>query len=145
MKLAEPTSAPKLHQPKLYPVVVAFAAVVTVATVALLFFLDKILEAVVQRGSGGAAETIVVLLTAAAGVFSLPYLLRMHVSPLMRIASCMALFTAVVGWILAAWWARLAVGTPYAASGLLAAYGALILAVVSVWVVGLEWPLKKRR
>lgn len=145
MKLAHPTSAPKLRQPKLYPVAVIFAACITVVTVALLFFLDKILEYVTLEGAGGVGGMVVVIATATAGVFSLPYLLRIPVSPLMRLVSCLAMFGVVAGVMLGAWWVRLNVVTPYATAGLMGAYISLLLAITSVWVIGVDAPLLKKR
>ena len=146
MKLADSTPAPKPNRPTLYPIAVGFAAVITVITVALLFFLDKILEYVALHPVGGTGHLVLVLLTAVAGVFSLPYLLRIRVSQFMRLASCVAMFATVGGWMLGAWWVQLNMSTPYATGALIGSYVALLLAVMSVWVVGLELPpLKNRR
>lgn len=145
MKLVRSTSAPKLNQPKLYSFALLFALCIVVATVALLFFLDRVLEFVSLHGAGGEVAVGVVMMTATAGVFSLPYLLRMQVSVAMRLVSCMAMFVVVLGWLLAAWWVRLYVVVPYAHLGLVGAYLSLVLAVQSVWVIGLDIPLLKKR
>ncbi len=146
MKLAHPSSAPRINTPRLYPLVVLFAAIVVAATVVLLFFLDKVVDFVLPHSAGGSVGVVVVLLTAIAGVFSLPYLLRMEVSPFMRVASCAAVFATVSGWMLGLWWLEMNTDAPYVSSGLVAVYAALLWAVGCVWVVGSPLTgLKKHR
>lgn len=131
MKVANSTPAPPLNKQKLYPIAVLAAAIVTVATVALLFFVDKVIDSVVLQG-GGSREVLLVLTTAAAGVFSLPYLLRIEVSPLMRVVSFVAMFMAVVGWLAVAWLFRGDIP-----GGYLAPLSVATMVSLSAWIIGL--------
>lgn len=145
MKKIVAVEAVKLQQPKWYPVALALAVIVTIATTAILFFLDSIIESIEQHGLGASAVSVT-LLTATAGVFALPYLLRLTLSALMRVVSFFALFIAIGGWMLGAWWLEINTSSIYASSALIFAYVALIMAFCSVWSIGLPFqPLKKKR
>lgn len=145
MKHIVATPAPKLHRPHMYPLVVAFAALVAVVTTGLLFEIDKIIDYIYAAGVGGVGATAV-LATATAGVFALPYLLRMKVSPLMRVASCIALLTTVCGWLLGAWWLEVNTSAWYSEVAVVGAYVSILACVLSVYVVGLPIEsLKKKR
>lgn len=140
-------AAPQLRKPKLYPVVLCYALIVVVMTTGLLFKSDDLVEAIVAFGVGGGRfGVLVAVLVAAAGVLSLPYLLRMQVSPLMRATSFAASFVAPFGWLLAAWWIELNLGQDYGFLLVVAAHLALLLALLAAWVIGLPLkPLKKHQ
>lgn len=138
--------APKLRKPQHYIVVLCYAALVVLVTTYGLFKFDDITEMIVQYDvGGGMGGVIAAVLVAGAGVFSLPYLLRMTVSPLMRLVSCVASLAAPTGWLLAAWWLEFYWGGTEAFVAMTMSYLGILLAVASVWIVGspLE-PLKKR-
>ena len=145
MKKIIALEAPKIQQPKWYPVALAQAIVTIIVTTYILFTLDKTVEFITYQGVGSSA-VMVTILTAAAGVFALPYLLRLTLSPLMRIVSCFAVFAAVCGWMLGAWWLEINTNSIYAAPALIMSYIALVGAFVSTWSIGLPLPaLKKKR
>lgn len=145
MKKITALKAPKIQQPKWYPVALALAIVTVILTTGILFALDKIVEFITYHGIGSSAITATIV-TAAAGVFALPYLLRLTVSPLMRVVSCFSVFVAVCGWMLGAWWVEINTNSIYAAPALIMSYVALAGAFVAVWSVGLPLqPLKKKR
>ncbi len=139
--------AQKLQRPSLYWIVLVYVVLLVAATLGLLFKLDALIEIVVRYGiGGGRAGVVAALLTATTGVFALPYLLRMAVSPLMRIASFVCSFVAIAGWLLGAWWVEVNMGRSMGLLPILLAHSGLLLALASVWVIGLPvWPLKKRR
>lgn len=139
--------APKLHRPNLYPVALGFTSLIVGVTTLLLFKSDELIDLIVRYGIGGGRFGVVVtVLVAAAGVLSLPYLLRMQVSPLMRATSFVASFVAPFGWLLGAWWVEINVGGKYGLALILVAHVALLLALLSTWIIGLPLkPLKKPR
>lgn len=135
----------KLQQPRWYPVALSLAAVMVIVTTTILFTLDKMMDFITTYRLGSSATTVV-LVTAAAGVFALPYLLRLTLSPLMRLVSCVSVFVATGGWMLGAWWMEINTSSEYAAPALILSYIALASAFASVWVIGLPLkPLKKKR
>lgn len=147
MKKIAAVSAPKLHKPTLYWVALAYVGVVVVGTLGLLFKLDDVIEWVMYYGvGGGRAGVAVALVVAVAGVLSLPYLLRMAISPLMRIVSFVCGFVVPAGWLLSAWWLEINMGRSVALLPMILTHGALLFALASAWVVGAPvQPLKKRR
>lgn len=146
MKKIQAVSAPKLQKAALYPFALGYAVVVTIVTTGLLFKSDDLVDAIVRYNiGGGRLGVLMVALVAAAGVFALPYLLRMQVSRLMRVMSFLAAFAAPFGWLLAAWWIELHVGGVYGVLAIVVAHGSLLLALVSAWAIGLPFPLLKKR
>ncbi len=146
MSKVRAVNAPALRRPKLYPAVLMYAVLVAGVTTYLLFKSDIIIETIVTSAVGGGRYGVAAALSvAASGVFALPYLLRMRVSPLMRAVGLVSSFVAPCGWLLTAWWLELYVGDGRAAIALIGAYCSLLLAFVSVWCIGIPvQPLKKR-
>lgn len=139
--------APKLNRPKLYSLALVYAGVVVLATTYLLYKLDKIIDFIMYHGVGGGRTGVAAtLVVATTGVLALPYLLRMTVSPLMRILGFVSSFVVVLGWLLGAWWLQVNIGDSKAAAMLLAAHIAGLLSLVSAWAIGIpSIVLKKRR
>lgn len=145
MKRITAVQAPQLRKSRWYPVVVALAGLVAAVTTLLLFMVDKIIDSINEYGVGGAG-TLAVLVTAAAGVFALPYLLRLTVSPLMRLMSCGALVVTVCGWLLGAWWIEVNTNLWYAEIAIIGAYISLVASFFAIYVIGLPVEsLKKKR
>ncbi len=138
---------PKLQQPKLYWIALVYAGLVVLTTTYLLFYFDKIIEAIAIYNIGGGAGGLAMLVcVATAGVLSLTYLLRMTVSPLMRVVGLVCAFLAPLGWLLGAWWIELHLGRGEALVPMIVAHTGVLGALASVWVVGLPFkPLKKKR
>lgn len=147
MKHIQTTAAPALRRRSLYPIALAYAAVVVVVTTYLLFRFDKITDLIASYAIGGGSTGLAAaIVTVTAGVFALPYLLRMRVSRLMRVTSMGAGLVAPFGWLAAAWWMELHLGRSQALLPMLVAHGSVLLAAVSVWVIGVPRPaLKKHR
>lgn len=147
MKKITVTPAPKLHHPKLYLVVLFYAFIVVSVTTYVLYKFDEITSYILEQNIGGSSVGLfAAIVTVSAGVFSLPYLLRIDVSPLMRLVSCAAAFLAPLGWLLAAWWMEINLGRSEGFIAMLVAHVSILLALVAVWVIGLPLkPLKKHR
>ncbi|QHN42964.1 hypothetical protein GII36_03815 [Candidatus Mycosynbacter amalyticus] len=147
MKKITALPASKLRKPHHYVVVLCYTSLVVLVTTYGLFKFDDITDTILGYGIGGGTWGVVVaVLVAGAGVFSLPYLLRMTVSPLMRAMSFLCALMAPVGWLLGAWWLELYSGGTEASVAMIISYLGIILAVVSVWIAGMPLrPLKKRR
>lgn len=147
MKKITVTPAPKLQHPKLYPVALFYTFIVVAVTTYLLYKFDEITSYILEQNIGGSGVGLfMAIATVSAGVFSLPYLLRVDVSPLMRLVSCAAAFLAPLGWLLAAWWMEINLGRSEALATMLVAHVSVLLALVAVWVIGLPLkPLKKQR
>lgn len=147
MKKVRAVPAPDLRRPALYPVVLGYVAITVVVTTLLLFKSDDLISQIIRyEVGGGRFGAAVAVLVAAAGVLSLPYLLRMQVSPLMRIVSFVASFVAPFGWLLGAWWVEVNFGGKYGLILILATHAGLLLALFSAWIVGLPFkPLKKHQ
>lgn len=147
MKKIVALPAPKLRKPHHYMVVLCYTLIVVLVTTYGLFKFDEITDTIWKYGIGGGAGGVVTaVLVAGAGVFSLPYLLRMTVSPLMRAVSFVAALAAPVGWLLGAWWLELFHGGIEAFVAMTVSYLGILLAVTSVWIIGMPLkPLKKHR
>lgn len=147
MKKVVALPAPEPRKPHHYIIVLCYVLIVVLVTTYGLFKFDEITDVIWQYGvGGGAGGLLVAVLVAGAGVFSLPYLLRMTVSPLMRIVSFAATLVAPVGWLLGAWWLELFRGGMEAFVAMMISYLSILLAVTSVWIIGVPFqPLKKRR
>lgn len=84
MKQVHAQPAPKVVRPKLYVVSLCYALLITVVAVAQLFYLDKLLAHPVVSSPSGMLATVLMIFIA---VFSLPYVLRLDLSPLFRMLS----------------------------------------------------------
>ena len=147
MKHIQAQFAPPLRKPHHYVVVLCYTALVVLVTTYSLFKFDELTDEIVRYGVGGGRGGILAaVLVVGAGVFSLPYLLRIAVSPLMRIVSALAACGVPIGWLLAAWWLELYRGGTEAFVAMMVAYLGILLAVASVWIIGVPFrPLKKHR
>lgn len=147
MKEITARPAPKLRKPHHYIVALCYALVVVLVTTYSLFKFDDITDTIMRYGvGGGTSGVIVAVMVAGAGVFSLPYLLHMTVSPLMRVVSFLCALAVPIGWLLGAWWLELYHGGMDAFVAMMISYLGILLAVVSVWIIGMPLkPLKKRR
>ena len=152
MILAEPTAPRKPKNKVVEYGALAFAGLLVVMVVAQLFKFEEMVPLVesFNLGGGEARATLIVSVLVAAEVFALPFLLRMYVSPLMRIMSM------VLGWIVAAIWLYLMIGvamTVHAVSdsGFLGTavtvpFGwwsvgfALVLTGLAAWISWGQWP-----
>ncbi|WP_432713381.1 hypothetical protein [Pedobacter sp.] len=105
-KLAEPTVPPKPKTPAVQYGALLLAGLLTVMVVAQLFKFEEMIPLVESFGLGGGESqaTILVSVLVIAQVFALPFLLRMYVSPLMRVTSM------VLGWVAATLWLYMMVG-----------------------------------
>lgn len=147
MQKIQPQAAPRLRKPRYYGVALCYAAVSVVVTTYGLFKFDEITDVISRYGIGGGTGGLAAAaLVAGAGVFSLPYLLRIQVSPLMRIVSFVAALALPFGWLLGAWCLELYGDNMHALVAMLAAHVSILLALVSAWSIGLPLrPLKKHR
>ena len=147
MKKIIATPAPKMNKPHRYIIVLCYTLLVVMVTTFGLFKFDEITDEIeLYNVGGGTGGVLLAVLVAGAGVFSLPYLLRMKVSPLMRIVSFAASLLAPFGWLLAAWWMELNLNTTEAFVAMMVAHLSILLAVTSAWITGVPVkPLKKHR
>ena len=84
MKKIHSLPAPTLVKPKFYTATLAYAFLITVVTVSLLFDLDTIVDAKAFSSQTG---LLFITIMIAVSVFSLPYVLRLGLSPLFRFMS----------------------------------------------------------
>lgn len=86
------------------PVTIGYAVVLTVMSLAQLFTLEDVIPMVEEYWfpGGAGAATLFVGVVVTAQVFSLPYLLRMQVSPLFRLFGAVLSFVAPLMWLGAA-------------------------------------------
>lgn len=84
MKLANAQTPPPLARPALFPATLVYAALITVCTTAQLFTLDQLYEHPLFTQPFGAALLPAMILTA---IFSLPSILNLTISRLMRYCS----------------------------------------------------------
>ena len=131
------TKPPKLAHKNGYIVAIGYALVAVLVTLGLLFKFDELLEYAAERTTfGGMVGVVVLTITVITGVLALPYLLRMSVSPLMRVVSALCAVLLPGWWILTGWWLTLSEGGLLGFASLMGAHVALLLALASVWVIG---------
>ena len=146
MKHIKATSAPGFRNARMYPAAVLYAALVVVVTTYILYKLDVIAAEVTQGGvAGGRGGLLLAVLVASAGVFSLTYLLRLAVSPLMRYMGLACTLLLPIGWSVGGWWVQSQEGGTLGLAAIAVATASVVLAVLSVMAVGIpQSSLKKR-
>ena len=146
MKHIKATSAPGFRNARMYPAAVLYAALVVVVTTYVLYKLDVIAAEVTQGGvAGGRGGLLLAVSVASAGVFSLTYLLRLAVSPLMRYMGLACALLLPIGWSVGVWWVQSQVGGTLGLAAIAAACASVVLTVLSVMAVGIpQSSLKKR-
>ncbi len=145
------TAAPKLKRKHDGYVGVGFACLTIIMLVAQLFTFEDTAPLIESFGLGGGEPFAKVLAgcIVIAELLALPFLLRMRLSPLMRMVSM------VSGWVAALWWVyialfSLAAGTSIAnvgffgvvvniPSGILAVVLATIVASATIWATNVLW------
>lgn len=155
--LAKTTDAPRLKNQNIKQLSILLAGLYTIYAVAQLFSFEDFTLLTVSFDLFGSAvlSTILASLIVVGEVFSLPYLLRMRVSSLMRI------FSMVCGWAVALIWLTVSlwlVSTVNAVpslglfGGLLdvepgwwAVFFSLSLVILNAWIAWGMWPLSDRR
>lgn len=134
-----------------------YAVVLVIMAVGQLYGFEKFIPLIEQFGLPGGHGTAVLVagLLVTAEVFAVPFLLRMRLSPLMRIMSM------VLGWLVAILWTKLSLwvvmtGATVDTIGFLGTsialpigwwvvcYGAALI-VLAAWTSWGLWPLRKRR
>ena len=152
MKLtAQATDAPKVKNARDNYIATVYAGVLVVMLVAQLFTFEDTAPLIESFGLGGGEPFAKVLAgcIVIAELLALPFLLRMRLSPLMRMVSM------VSGWVAALWWVyialfSLAAGTSIAnvgffgvvvniPSGILAVVLATIVASATIWATNVLW------
>lgn len=150
---AEPAGKPKSDNvPKIARLL---AAALLVMALLQLFGFEKfvpLIEGFGLPGGDGTAALVAGLLVVTE-VFALPFLLRMRLSPLMRLLSMMCGWLAVVGWLKLVVWVNIvkpetdnlgllgaSVDLP---SGWWALFFIIALGILAAWASWGMWPLKK--
>lgn len=128
---AEPASAPKTDTaPR---VALFYAVILLIMAVAQLFSFEKFIPLVEGFGLPGGHGTaaLVASVLVIIEVFALPFLLRMRLSPLMRIVSM------VCGWLVVAAWLKLAIWANIAGSSMdnMGIFGPSLMLPVGWWVI----------
>jgi glucan phosphoethanolaminetransferase (alkaline phosphatase superfamily) len=105
MKFARTTPPPRINGKYGNAVSLTVAGLFVLMAVSQLYAFEDFVPLITSFGLGGgeARATIIASVLVAAEVLALPYLLRMHLSPLFRI------FSMVLGWIVAVLWLFIAV------------------------------------
>lgn len=105
MKFASTTQAAPLSNPKLYYVFgLGYAAFVTVIVTAQLFYFDKLVDMSIEHSMfGGRLGILFLTIVVTMGVFSLPYLLRLPLSPALRIVSWACAYALPIVWAILIW------------------------------------------
>lgn len=157
VKLAETTQAPTPKTRAAWIAALIYAGILVVMAVAQLFKFEEFLILVKSFGltGGDPMAVAIVSILVTAEVAALPFLLRMYLSPLMRIVSML------LGWVVAGIWLYLMVALSFSVnavsdSGFLGtalevpfgwwsvvfALGLAVLTGVASWGM---WPLGRRR
>ncbi len=100
IQFAQTTNPPKPKNSATSVVALIYAVLLIVMVVGQLFSFEKFIPMIESFGLGGGEPraTLIASGLVVAGVFALPFLLRMYVSPAMRIVSM------VMGWLVAGAW-----------------------------------------
>lgn len=149
---ARTTPPPKVKNSKTPFVALALAGLCIVMAVGQLYAFEEFVPLLTSFGLGGgeARATVIASLLVTGEVFALPFLLRMHVSPLMRIVSMVA------GWLVSITWIYITVSVALSVNavndaGFLGGALALpfgwwsvayvvLLALLTAWVSWKMWP-----
>lgn len=149
-------TAAKAQQPKSESAKVVawtYAGVLTVMVVAQLFEFEKLVPLFHDMAfpGGDGTGSLLVCLIAFAEVFSLPFLLRMPLSPLMRWFSAVLGLLVPLAWLGVAFWVLGSatvtnagiLGTKVSISPSLQVAAALVLLVLAAWSAWGLWPGRK--
>jgi len=106
--LAEPAGKPKTDN--VHTVALLFAVILLLMAVAQLFSFEKFVPLIETFGlPGGEAMAVLTAgVIVVSEVFALPFLLRMRLSPLMRVVSMMCGWLTVASWLVLVIWANVA-------------------------------------
>lgn len=96
MKKITPEQPPKLARPKLYAFTLLYALLITTCVVAQLFAIDKMMEHELFASPGSILFLTLMVFMA---VFSLPYVLRLATSQLMRMCSLVCASLLPIMWL----------------------------------------------
>lgn len=149
----EPAGKPKSEN---VPKVALFLAVMLLIMAVLqLFSFEKFIPLIESFGlpGGDGTAALVAGLLVVAEVFALPFLLRMRLSPLMRVFSMVCSWVAVAGWVKLAVWVNIMrpeadnlglLGTSIdLPAGWWAVFFMVALGILAAWASWGMWPLKK--
>lgn len=105
--LAEPAGKPKTDNIRM--IALLLAVILLVMVLAQLFSFEKFVPLIEKFGfPGGEAMAVLVAgVIVISEVFTLPFLLRMRLSPLMRLFSMICGWLVVAGWLMLAVWANI--------------------------------------
>ncbi len=155
--LAKTTSAPRLKNQNIKQLGILLAGLYTVYALAQLFSFEDFTSLTISFDLFGSAvlSTVLASLIVVGEVFSLPYLLRMRVSALMRIFSMVCGWAVALIWLIVSFWL---VGTVNAVPSLglfgdlidvepgwWAVFFSLSLVILNAWIAWGMWPPSGRR
>ncbi len=99
MKYIVATPPPKLRDEKLYRFALVYAVLIVLCMLGQLFRFDHIISAVVDENMfGGQLGVVFWTVLAVVQLFALPFLLRLHMSQLMRLVSVIAALLVPLFW-----------------------------------------------
>lgn len=150
----QPTPAPTPKTSNTIWISLALAAVMVVLAVAQLYKYEHFPDVIADLGlpGGAAAASIYAALLVFGEVLALPFLLRMQLSPAMRVISMVSGWLTIVGWLVIAVWSNLVVDGVN--SGVLGATVPVVLGwwtvcvfvalgVLAAWSAWGMWPCRK--
>jgi len=155
--LAKTTDAPKLKNPNIKQLSILLAGLYTVYAVTQLFSFEDFTLLTTSFNLFGSAvlSTVLASLIVVGEVFALPYLLRIRVSPLMRVFSMICSWSVALVWLTVSLWLVSTVnavpslglfgGLLDVEPGLWAVFFSLSLVILNVWIAWGMWPLSGRR
>lgn len=105
MKFATATKPTPLSSPKLYYIFGwSYSLLVIIVVTAQLFYFDKLVDMAVEHSMfGGRLGVLFLTAMVTIGVFSLPYLLRLTMSPALRIVSWACAYALPILWAILVW------------------------------------------
>lgn len=111
MTFVKSTAAPKPRTQQSATIALLFAGILLLMALGQLFSFEKFIPLIesYQLPGGAGAALIVACVLVILEVFSLPFLLRMKLSKLMRVVSMVAGWLVVASWLKLALWANLVV------------------------------------
>lgn len=129
----QPTSAPTPKTSNTFWVSLALAAILVILAVAQLYKFEEFPEAIAALGLAGGHTwaSMYAALLVVGEVLALPFLLRMTLSPAMRIVSMVSGWLVIVAWLAISVWSNVTVG--YIANS--AILGATIPVTAGWWTV----------
>jgi len=155
--LAKITDAPKLKNPNIRQLSLLLAGLYTIYAVTQLFSFEDFVLLTKSFDLFGSAilSTVLASLIVIGEVFSLPYLLRIRVSRLMRVFSMVcSWFVAIIWLIISLWLVSTINAVPSLGlfGGLLdvepgwwSVFFSLSLVILNIWIAWGMWPLSKKR